>query len=231
MSEQATAAPPADIPSESAINTDGTRLDPWYHAYAERALGMRQSETRALFAVADRPEVVSLAGGMPYIAGLPLDDIAAQIGGMIAEKGAVALQYGSGQGNASLREHILDIVELEGITNAHADDIVVTTGSQQALDLLTRIFIDPGDVVIAEEPSYVGALGIFRSYQADVQHVPMDADGLIPEELEKKIIELRNTAKRIKFLIRFRISIIPLASRLASSGDTKSSTSVIGTTF
>jgi len=188
------------IPSASAINPDGTRLDPWYHAYAERALGMRQSETRALFAVADRPEVVSLAGGMPYIAGLPLDEIAGQIGDMITKQGAKALQYGSGQGNESLREHILDVVALEGITNAHADDIVITTGSQQALDLLTRIFIDPGDVILAEEPSYVGALGIFRSYQADVQHVLMDENGLIPSELEKRIVELREQGKKIKFL-------------------------------
>ena len=78
---------------------------------------------------------------------------------------------------------------LEGI-DAHPDDVVVTTGSQQALDLVTRIFIDPGDVVVAEAPSYVGALGVFRAYQADVVHVPIDADGLIPAALEATLAAL-----------------------------------------
>jgi len=88
---------------------------------------------------------------------------------------------------------------LEGIS-AHADDIVVTTGSQQALDLVTRIFIDPGDVVLAEAPSYVGALGIFAAYQAQVAHVASDDDGLVPEALEERILGLLAAGKRIKFL-------------------------------
>ncbi len=95
---------------------------------------------------------------------------------LVATRGATALQYGSGQGDETLRERILDVVRLEGI-ECHPDDVVVTTGSQQALDLVTRIFVDPGDVVVAEAPSYVGALGVFRSYQADVVHVPSTSTG------------------------------------------------------
>jgi DNA-binding transcriptional MocR family regulator len=177
----------------------GTRLDPWLQSYAARAHNMRASEIRALFSVANRPEVVSLAGGMPYIGGLPLEDIADMMHRLIIERGEVALQYGSGQGDEGLRAHITEVMALEGI-NAHPDDVVVTTGSQQALDLVTTIFIDPGDVVVAEAPSYVGALGVFRAHEADVVHVPMDADGLIPELLESTLTSLATEGRKVKFL-------------------------------
>nr|WP_285100650.1 PLP-dependent aminotransferase family protein [Promicromonospora sp. MEB111] len=160
---------------------------------------MRASEIRALFSVANRPEVVSLAGGMPYLEGLPLDVIADTMQRLIATKGTTALQYGSGQGEEVLREHITQVVALEGVS-AHPDDVVVTTGSQSALDLVTRIFVDPGDVVIAEAPSYVGALGVFRSYQADVVQVPLDADGLVPAELDATLTRLAAEGRRVKFL-------------------------------
>ncbi|UCN14762.1 PLP-dependent aminotransferase family protein [Cellulomonas iranensis] len=177
----------------------GTRLDPWLGAYAERTGGMRASEIRALFSVANRPEVVSLAGGMPYLARLPLDqlsDIAARV---VAERGLVALQYGSGQGDETLREQILEVMRLQAI-EAHPDDVVVTTGSQQALDLVTRVFVDPGDVVVAEAPSYVGALGVFRAYQADVVHVPIDEHGLVPGALDETLTALAAAGRRVKLL-------------------------------
>lgn len=160
---------------------------------------MRASEIRALFAVANRPEVVSLAGGMPYLEGLPLDVIADAMQKLVATRGTTVLQYGSGQGDESLREKIVDVVRLEGI-DCHPDDVVVTTGSQQALDLVTRIFIDPGDVIVAEAPSYVGALGVFRSYQADIVHVPLDEHGLVPEALEETLTRLAAEGRRVKLL-------------------------------
>jgi len=168
-------------------------------SYAQRTAGMTTSEIRALFAVASRPEVVSLAGGMPYLSALPMDTVAVTVARMLASQGLTALQYSSGQGDSTLREQILEVMALEGIS-AHADDIVVTTGSQHALDLVTRIFIDPGDVVLAEAPSYVGALGVFAAYQAEVAHVTSDNDGLVPEALEERILSLRSAGKRIKFL-------------------------------
>ncbi|WP_084125060.1 PLP-dependent aminotransferase family protein [Demequina sp. NBRC 110054] len=183
----------------STSENGGTRLDPWYGSYAARAHEMRASEIRALFAVASRPEVVSLAGGMPYIGGLPLEELGEMMKRLIVEQGEIALQYGSGQGDEGLRERILDVMALEGIS-AHADDVVVTTGSQQALDLVTNIFIDPGDVIVAEAPSYVGALGVFRAREADVVHVPMDADGLIPELLDETLTRLKAEGRRVKFL-------------------------------
>ncbi|KGM13277.1 aminotransferase-like domain-containing protein [Cellulomonas bogoriensis] len=177
----------------------GTRLDPWLGSYADRTHGMRASEIRALFAVANRPEVVSLAGGMPNLAGLPLDDLAESAQRLVASRGQTALQYGSGQGDQTLREQILDVMRLEGIS-AHPDDVVVTTGSQQALDLVTRLFINPGDVIVAEAPSYVGALGVFRAYEADVVHVPLDAHGLVPEALEETLTRLAAQGRTVKFL-------------------------------
>ncbi|MFI9433689.1 MULTISPECIES: aminotransferase-like domain-containing protein [Streptosporangium] len=160
---------------------------------------MVASEVRALFAVASRPEVVSLAGGMPYVTALPLDTVGELVADLVARRGPVALQYGSGQGDPHLREQICDVMRMEGI-EANSDDVVVTVGSQQALDLITRIFIDPGDVVLAEGPSYVGALGTFSAYQAKVVHIAMDAEGIIPESLAQTIYALKTAGSPIKFL-------------------------------
>jgi len=176
-----------------------TRLDNYVDRYAARTAGMTASEIRALFSVASRPEVVSLAGGMPNISGLPLDVVGRAISDLVADKGATAMQYGSGQGDPVLRDQICDVMRLEGI-EAHPDDVVVTVGSQQAVDLVTRIFCDPGDVVLCEAPSYVGALGVFRAYQVDAVHIEMDADGLVPSALREAIATCRAQGRRIKFL-------------------------------
>jgi 2-aminoadipate transaminase len=179
--------------------TQGSRIDPYFDQYAERARGMVASEIRALFAVTARPEIVSLAGGSPYVTALPLDVVGNMVGQLVTDRGNVALQYCTAQGDTGLREKICEVMSLEGV-RAHPDDVVVTVGSQQALDLITRIFVDPGDVVLAEAPSYVGALGSFAAYQADVVHVAMDDDGLIPEALEEAIQRLTAAGRRIKFL-------------------------------
>ncbi len=177
----------------------GTTLDRWSGSYAARTRGMSASQIRALFAVASRPEVVSLAGGMPNLTALPMDAVAEVVHDLVASAGATALQYGSGQGDPALREAICTVMAEEGIS-AHADDVVVTTGSQQALDLVTRVFCDPGDVVVAEAPSYVGALGVFRAYQAEVVHTTMDDDGLDPEALDRTLTSLRAAGRTVKLL-------------------------------
>jgi DNA-binding transcriptional MocR family regulator len=167
--------------------------------FANRAAQMKPSEIRSLFAVASRPEIVSLAGGMPNLSALPMEMMASVVQKLISDNGAEALQYGSGQGHPRLREQICDMMALEGI-RAHPDDVIVTTGSQQALDLISRIFIDPNDVVLVEAPSYVGALGTFRQYEAQVVHVAMDQDGLIPAALRDAIAATRADGRKIKFL-------------------------------
>jgi len=179
--------------------SQGSRLDPWVDSYASRAHAMRASEIRALFAVASRPEVVSLAGGMPFVQALPVEMLTQTAARVLTERGPVALQYGSGQGDVTLREQILEVIGEVGV-QAHPDDIVVTTGSQMALDLVTRVFCDPGDVVLVESPSYVGALGVFRAYECDVIHVAMDAEGLVPSALDEAIVRARSLGKRVKLI-------------------------------
>ena len=176
-----------------------TRLDHYVDRYAARTHGMTASAIRALFAVANRPEVVSLAGGMPNIADLPLDVVGSTLNSLVLHDGRRAMQYGSGQGEPEIREAICEVMKLEGIS-AHPDDITVTVGSQQALDLVTRLFCDPGDVVVCEAPSYVGALGVFRSYQCEVAHVAMDEHGLDPAALRAALEALKRAGKRVKFL-------------------------------
>lgn len=181
------------------MNSQGTNLDPWYSHYASRTAGLAASEVRALFAVASRPEVVSLAGGMPFVSALPQDLVNGALERTMRDNGPMALQYGSGQGMPKLREQILEVMALEGI-RAGVDDVVVTTGSQHALELVTKLFINPGDVVLAEAPSYVTALTVFKSFQAEVTHVTMDSHGLVPEVLRETIARVKAAGKTIKFL-------------------------------
>ena len=122
------------------------------------------------------------------------------IGELVSGMGAQTLQYGSGQGDPRLRERICDVMALEGITDASPSEVVVTVGSQQGLDLVTRVFCDPGDVILAEGPSYVGALGVFQAAEARVRHVAMDDHGLIPEALEEALVDCRANGDRVKFL-------------------------------
>ena len=182
------------------MTNQGNNLDRWYSHYADRTAGLSSSEVRALFAVASRPEVVSLAGGMPFVSALPKELVTGAIERVMRDDNrSIALQYGSGQGMPALREHILQVMALEGI-RASVDDIVVTTGSQHALELVTKLFINPGDVVLAEAPSYVTAITVFKSFQADINHVAMDEFGLIPQVLRDTIARIKAAGKTIKFL-------------------------------
>ncbi|MCS0600540.1 PLP-dependent aminotransferase family protein [Streptomyces sp. LP11] len=143
---------------------------------------MVPSEVRALFSAANRPDVVSLAGGMPSPAVLPTEEMATVTAAVLRDSGTTALQYGSAQGDPALRERICGIMHDARIT-ARPDDVLVTGGSQQALDLVARVLLDPGDTVVAEGPTYVTALGTFAAAGARVVQVGMDRDGVIPDEL------------------------------------------------
>ena len=176
-----------------------TRLDPYIDQYADRTGSMTVSAVRALFSVANRPEVVSLAGGMPNITDLPLGRLGDAFDELVRERGVQAMQYGSGQGELFMREKIVEVMAEEAI-HANADDLVITCGSQQALDLVTRIFVDPGDTILCEAPSYVGAMGTFNAYQARIHHVEMDAEGLVPEAVRQATLALRAAGRRVKFL-------------------------------
>jgi len=177
---------------------------------------MTASEVRALFSVANRPEVVSLAGGMPFVAALPLDAVGSMLGDLVTDRGVSALQYSTAQGDPVLRELICTVMALEGI-DAAPQDVVVTVGSQQGLDLISRVFLDPGDVVVAEGPSYVGALAAFAAIEAEVVHVPMDADGLDPAALAAVLERLLAAGRRVKLLYTVPAFHNPAGVSLADS--------------
>jgi DNA-binding transcriptional MocR family regulator len=161
-------------------------IDRFVDLYARRTAGMSASEVRALFAVASRPEVVSLAGGMPYVQALPLDEVLDVVRSALDEHGSTALQYAGGQGHASLRARLVELMAAENV-EADPEDVVVTTGAQQALDLLGTIFIDAGDQIAVEAPAYVGALTAFGAYEPRFLQIDIDHDGMIVDELEAAI--------------------------------------------
>lgn len=173
--------------------------DPYLSRYADRVTGLAASEIRALFAVAERPEIVSFAGGMPDLAAMDLDAVADMTAQLIRDEGAVALQYGGGQGRPQVREALVDVMAYAGVP-ATPDELLVTVGGQQALELIAKCFIDPGDIVIAEGPTYVGAVAAMNSHQADVRHVPMDADGMRIDLLEDLLAQLAQEGRRAKYL-------------------------------
>jgi 2-aminoadipate transaminase len=162
-------------------------IDRFVDRYATRAAGMTASEVRALFAVASRPEVVSLAGGMPYVQALPPAEVVAVATEVLTEMGDVALQYGGGQGASGLRERLAMLMAEEGV-KADPEDLVVTTGAQQALDLIGKIFIDPGDVIAVEAPAYVGALTAFGAYEPRYLPIELDDQGMLVDDLEQALV-------------------------------------------
>jgi DNA-binding transcriptional MocR family regulator len=162
-------------------------IDRFVDRYAVRTAGMSASEVRALFAVASRPEVVSLAGGMPFVQAIPTQDVLDVVAETFAEHGADPLQYGGGQGHLALRERLVALMAEEGVA-ADPDDVVVTTGAQQALDLIGKIFIDPGDRIVVEAPAYVGALTAFAAYQPSFLPIDLDDDGMVVEQLEDALV-------------------------------------------
>lgn len=166
---------------------------------AQRTLAARPSEVRKVFRAAQRPGMISFANGAPYLGALPFDRIAEDARRILLESGQRSFQYGSSDGIPELRAHISELMKLEGIT-AGPDHVIVTSGSQQALDVAARVLVNPGDVIFAEAPSYAGGMAVFTSYEAEIVHVPMDADGLIPEELERLIGEVRAAGKTARGL-------------------------------
>ncbi|MBN1192902.1 MAG: PLP-dependent aminotransferase family protein [Coriobacteriia bacterium] len=163
-------------------------FDRWSDRYAKRMADVRSSAVRDLFAAATRPDVISLSGGMPDIARVPIEEVVAAATSALRDSGLEALQYGSSEGRPNIRSVVVDLMAEVGV-RAKLDDIVITAGAQQGLDLLGKIFIDPGDTIITEGPTYLGALQAFSAYQPNVVCIPMDDDGmrmdLLAEELKR----------------------------------------------
>jgi len=160
----------------------------WEYRYAQRMKGMQSSVVREILKVTSQPDVISFAGGMPAPELFPLKEIEQACIKVLREQGSSALQYSISEGYVPLREFIVRKMGRYGIV-ASVDNVLITTGSQQALDLVSRVLLDPGDVIIIEAPTFVGALQSFRAYQASYASVPLDDDGMLVDVLEQKIVE------------------------------------------
>lgn len=159
---------------------------PWVHRYAQRTQRLTSSTIRELLKLTQRPEVISFAGGMPAPELFPLAEFEAAAQEVIAETGALALQYSASEGYGPLREMIARHTTRYGI-EATPDNVLITTGSQQALDLIGKLLINPGDRILVEAPTYLGALQAFNVFGADYVSVPTDDDGLCTDELESAL--------------------------------------------
>ncbi len=162
-------------------------IDRFVELYARRTSGMAASEVRALFAVASRPEVVSLAGGMPFVQALPAEDVLEVVRAVLDEHGSTSLQYGGGQGHLSLRTRLSMLMAAEGVAG-DPEDMIVTSGAQQALDLIGKIFLDAGDLIAVEAPAYVGALTAFGAYEPRFLQIDVDDDGMVVDQLEESLV-------------------------------------------
>lgn len=175
---------------------DASRYD---RLFANRAAAVKSSAMRDLMALSEQPDIISLAGGFPDTESFPLDIYAEVVAAMQTGFRASSLQYGPTEGLWELRERIVEVMAHEGALT-RPDDVLVTTGGQQAIDLSVRTFVDPGDVVLAEGPTYPGAVPCFTTYEAEVEHVPMDDNGLRIDLLEERLDLLDRQGVRPKLL-------------------------------
>jgi 2-aminoadipate transaminase len=163
-------------------------FDRWSDRYAQRMANVRSSAVRDLFAAATRPDMISLSGGMPEIRRVPIESVVSAVTSALRESGTEALQYGSSEGRPQIRQVVVGLMAEIGV-RIKIDDLVITAGAQQALDLIAKIFIDPGDTIICEGPTYLGALQAFSAYQPNIVCIPMDDDGmrtdLLADELKR----------------------------------------------
>jgi len=168
--------------------------------FSERALSFRPSEIRELLKLIDSPEIISLAGGMPDGRFFPIDRVIEASTFALREYGKKALQYGSTEGIKKLRVLLMDRMEKEGVNNIDLENVIISTASQQGLSLVAQVFVNPGDTVIVEEPSYLGAIQACASMQAKFCTVALDKDGMQMDILEDRLKELQTAHIRPKFV-------------------------------
>ncbi len=173
-------------------------LDRFDFLYANRVKGMKSAATRDLMATLSRPRIISLAGGFPDTRAFG-EEAFREISDNIAADSAQALQYGPTAGLEGLKDVIVDVMATEG-TAAHQEDIFVTTGAQQGLDLVGKVFLDEGDAVLCEGPSYAGALNAFAAYRPRIKHVRMDRAGMIPSAAREELNKARKQGIHVKFI-------------------------------
>src|SRR5471030_1913010 len=167
--------------------------------FAARTRGMKSSAMREMMALTEQTDVISLAGGLPDTSTFAPELYAKLMAKVAAESTARALQYGPTEGMASTVRCIVEVMEAEG-TFVDPSEVIVTTGGQQVINLVCKTLIDPGDVIVAEAPTYPGAIPTFSAYQADVEQIEMDADGMPIDALESTLDRLQAEGRRPKFI-------------------------------
>lgn len=160
---------------------------------------LRRNEIRELLKLTRRPGTISFGGGLPAPEIFPYEAVEAATLKAIREKGPLALQYSPTEGEPFLKEQVAAFLNRQG-EKVNSDDMIIVSSSQQALDLLGKIFIDAGDPIVTERPSYVGAIQAFRTFGADFHGVEMDDDGIIPEKLEQVVAGLIEQGRKPKFV-------------------------------
>lgn len=171
----------------------------WEDFYSASARVMTRSLIRELLKLTQRGGIVSFAGGLPDPATFPGEEITAITTRLLDRQANLVLQYGPTEGDARLRDELVKWMAKDGI-HATRDQILPTTGSQQGLDLAGRVFLDPGDVVIVEVPSYMAALQVFRSYRVEMAGIPQDDDGMRTDLLEQTLVRLARDGRRTKLI-------------------------------
>ena len=167
--------------------------------YSILASKMKASAIREILKLVQNPEVISLAGGMPDPVTFPVEEIKEISQNIFNKKSAQALQYSSTEGLPELRRCILDHLAKDG-NKGELENIIISSGSQQGLDLVGKTFLSPGDVAIVELPSYLAALNAFYSYGGELVGIPMDDEGMQMDILEEKLTQLKNEGKKVKFI-------------------------------
>ena len=173
-------------------------LERYAGLFARRTHGMTSSAMRDLMALTARSEIISFAGGLPDTSTFPAQAFAAAMD-RVGTQAARALQYGPTEGVDDVRETVVEVMAAEGM-RVEAEDILITTGGQQVIDLVCRALIDPGDVIVAEGPTYPGAVPSFSSFQADVVQIELDADGMRVDRLAETLDRLAADGRTPKFI-------------------------------
>ena len=163
------------------------------------AKGMKRSAIREILKHLQKPGMISFAGGLPAPETFPVDDLKEIVNEILEKHGPESLQYGTTEGDPLLRKMLVERHNRQGL-KIGIENLIITSASQQALDLIAKVFLDPGDIVFCGLPSYLGGLNAFSLYGAKLVGITLDEDGMKPDELEKAILKLKNLGQKVKFI-------------------------------
>jgi 2-aminoadipate transaminase len=179
------------------LHTEKIRLEA---IYSTRAKGLQASEIRELLKLTQKPDIISFAGGLPNPITFPYDELSEIAVEVIKEHGKNALQYGTTEGHIPLRQQIAEWMNRRYNTNLDESNILIVSGSQQALLITSYVFLNSNDPVITSNPTYLGGIGAFKAFRANIITVPLDNDGMLIDTLEETLVRMDNKKVHVKFI-------------------------------